>query len=101
MRENKGTYQNKGTFASCKGSAKDLQPGAITLYLVAIGCNLLHVSDHLQLFRLPRIISRCYYRYYYVCLCHLLQIYSNISTMEKPLSAVTMGIYISAVTGCK
>ena len=66
MRENKGTYQNKGTFASCKGSAKDLQTGKIALYLVAIGYNLLPVSDHLQLFRLPQIISRCYYRYYYV-----------------------------------
>ena len=95
MRENKGTYQDKGTFASCKGSAA-------VRNIFVYGCNrLLPVSDHLQLFRLPRIISRCCYRYYYVCLCHLQQIYSNISTMEKPLSAVTMGIYISAVTGCK
>ena len=67
MREDKGTYQDKGTFASCKGSAKDLRAAAIALCMVAIGCNrLLPVSDHLQLFRLPRIISRCYYRYYYV-----------------------------------
>ena len=57
MRENKGTYQNKGTFASCKGSAA-------VRNIFVYGCNrLLPVSDHLQLFRLPRIISRCCYRY--------------------------------------
>ena len=60
MRENKGTYQNKGTFASCKGSAAGRN-------IFVYSCNrLLPVSDHLQLFRLPQIISRCYYRYYYV-----------------------------------
>ena len=44
MRENKGTYQNKGTFASCKGSAKDLRTAAIALYLVAIGYYLFPIT---------------------------------------------------------
>lgn len=103
MRENKGTYQNKGTFASCKGSAKDLQtvsiplhPVVIVLYLVATVYNLLRsffnfpaTTDNLS-FSLPL---------YKVCVNYLHQVDSNISTTEKTLSADTIGIYISAVTG--
>ena len=97
MRENKGTYQDKGTFASCKGSAAWQNS-------FVYGCNRLQFTTcfrSLATFPAPTDNFALLLSLYYVCLCHLLQIYSNISTMEKPLSADTMGIYISAVTGCK
>jgi len=41
MRENKGTYQDKGTFASCKGSADGFNSFAPGCNSFVSGCNRL------------------------------------------------------------